>query len=157
MRRRAPPKFINFEKFIANPVGAAKLDRSQDKSKCNNSGSKFVKLLIMKKTILLKSVLVAVGLPLLAGCVVYREGPPPDETAVAEAPAPPPPQAEIIPAPPGSLTIWFWVPGEWEWRDGHWFWAGGRWALRPHPGAVWIPGGWEKRGHRHVWMRGHWD
>jgi hypothetical protein len=117
--------------------------------------------MIMKKSILTKSLLMAVGLPLLAGCVVYERqpavvaAPPPGSQVVVTDETPPPPQVEVIPVAPGPLTVWFWVPGAWEWR-GHWVWVGGRWAARPHPGAVWVHGGWGWRGHHRVWVEGHW-
>ena len=101
----------------------------------------------MTKSILTKSLPIAIGLPLLAGCVVYQEPP-----AVVAAP---PPQVEVVPPAPGPVTIWFWVPGAWEWR-GQWVWVGGRWAARPYAGAVWVHGGWGWRGHHRVWVEGHW-
>ncbi|HEY5043204.1 MAG TPA: hypothetical protein VIK53_14515 [Verrucomicrobiae bacterium] len=113
----------------------------------------------MKKTILIKSVLIAASLPLLAGCVerevVYRQAPPPGTVTDDEAPAPPPPQAEVITVAPGPLDLWLWVPGTWEWR-GRWVWTVGRWGARPHPGAVWVGPHWGVRGHRHVWVGGGW-
>ena len=101
----------------------------------------------MKKSNLTKWLLIAASLPLLAGCVVYEEPP-----AVA---AQPPPQAEVVPAAPGPVTVWFWIPGQWVWRGG-WVWVGGRWEARPHPGAVWVAGGWGRHGHHRVWIEGHW-
>lgn len=107
----------------------------------------------MKKSILIKSLLVAASLPLLAGCVVYEQpGPPVAEVDVN----PPPPQVEVVPACPGPVDVWFWVPGAWQWNGGSWVWAGGRWAARPHPGAVWVGGGWGWHAHRRVWVGGHW-
>ena len=108
--------------------------------------------------------LIAFSLPLLAGCVVQERQPvavaappppPPGGQVVVTDEAPPPPQVEVVPAAPGPVTVWFWVPGAWEWR-GHWVWVGGRWAARPHPGAVWVHGGWGWHGHRRVWVEGHW-
>jgi hypothetical protein len=101
----------------------------------------------MKKSILVKSLLVAACLPLLAGCVIREQGP-----AVVAAP---PPQAEVVTVAPGPPAVWFWVPGEWAWR-GRWVWVAGRWAARPHPGAIWVGGGWGWRGHHRVWVEGHW-
>jgi hypothetical protein len=114
---------------------------------------------IMKKSILIKGLLIAVSLPLLAGCVVYRQPPPP--VAVAPAgevvvdTAPPPPQVEVVPVCPGPVELWFWVPGRWVWRD-HWVWVGGSWQSRPHPHAVWVAGHWGWRHHGYVWIDGHW-
>ncbi|MGA9777294.1 MAG: hypothetical protein WBS33_03385 [Verrucomicrobiia bacterium] len=102
----------------------------------------------MKKSNLIKSLLTAASLPLLAGCVVYEQQP----AAVA---APPPAQTEVVPVAPGPPDVWFWIPGEWVWR-GQWVWVGGRWGARPHPGAVWVHGGWGWRGHHRVWVEAHW-
>src|ERR1700733_2936544 len=112
----------------------------------------------MKKSILLKGLLIATSLPLLAGCVerevVYGQpAPPPNAVVVEDAPGPPPAQVEIVPLQPDITFVW--VPGAWEWR-GHWVWIGGRWSPPPHRGAVWIRGGWVVRGGGHVWVRGHW-
>ena len=106
----------------------------------------------MKKSILKNVLLIAASVPLLAGCVVYQQ-----EPAVEAAPpeAAPPAQVEVVPAAPGPVALWFWVPGQWVWR-GHWVWVGGRWAARPHRGAVWVGGGWGWHGHHRVWVEGHW-
>ena len=113
----------------------------------------------MKKSILVKSFLVAACLPLLAGCVVYERQPPPAAVAPAGAvvvdAAPPPPRVEVISACPGPATLWFWVPGRWVWRD-HWVWVGGNWQPRPHPAAVWMAGHWGRRHGGYVWVEGHW-
>jgi hypothetical protein len=110
----------------------------------------------MKNSILIKGALITAALPLFAGCVVYRQAPPPSTAVVeTEAPAPPPPQVEVAPVAPGPLTVWFWVPGCWEWR-GHWVWAGGRWAARPYAGAAWVGAHWGYRGHHRVWIEGRW-
>ena len=112
----------------------------------------------MKRRFFIKALLIAVSLPLAAGCVVYRQ---PRAVAVAPAgevvvgTAPPPPQVEVVPACPGPVNVWFWVPGCWAWRD-HWVWVGGHWAARPHPNAVWVVGHWGRRHHGYVWVEGHW-
>jgi hypothetical protein len=116
--------------------------------------------MIMKKSILTKSLLLAVSLPLLAGCVVFERQPvavasPPAEVVVTQPENPPPPQVEVMPVPPGPLELWLWVPGCWEWR-GHWVWAGGRWAPRPHPHAIWVAGHWDRHERGYVWVGGHW-
>ncbi|MGC9941192.1 MAG: hypothetical protein ABSE48_05115 [Verrucomicrobiota bacterium] len=108
----------------------------------------------MKKSILIKTALVAMALPLFAGCVtrvVYQPAPPPN--AVVADPTPPPPQVEVIPAAPDPTFIW--VGGEWVWR-GRWVWYGGHWGPRPYPGAVWVHGAWGWRGHHRVWVASHW-
>jgi hypothetical protein len=116
----------------------------------------------MKNSIVIKSILMAATLPLLAGCVerevVYRQAPPgtpPGVVTEDEIPAPPPPQREVITVAPGPPDLWFWIPGVWEWR-GRWVWTVGHWGARPHPGAVWIAPHLGVRGHRHVWIAGTW-
>ena len=112
----------------------------------------------MKKSFLVRPLLIAACLPLLASCVtrevVYRDRPAPG-VVVEEAPAPPPPQTEVITVAPGPLALWFWTPGCWEWR-GHWVWVGGRWAHRPHHNAVWVGPHWGWHGHHRVWVGGGW-
>lgn len=99
----------------------------------------------MKKSIVARVLWVVVAAPLLAGCVYYRTPPPQ-----------PAPQAEVIPPAPGSVAVWYWVPGDWAWH-GRWVWRGGYWARRPHPGAVWVRGGWVWRHHHRVWVGGYWQ
>jgi hypothetical protein len=115
----------------------------------------------MKNSILIKTVLIAASLPLLAGCIVERQPrrvvvvqqPAATGTVVIEDPAPPPPQVEVQTVAPDPTFIW--IGGSWEWR-GRWVWAGGHWGPRPHPGAIWVRGGWERRGDRRVWVESHW-
>lgn len=117
----------------------------------------------MKKSILIKTILVTAAISLFAGCVerqvVYRDRPvnvqqpPPQTEVVVEDPAPPPPQVEVVTIAPNPSFIW--IGGSWEWRGG-WVWAGGRWAPRPHPGAVWARGHWGHRGHARVWVSANW-
>jgi hypothetical protein len=119
----------------------------------------------MKNSTLIKTVLIAASLPLLAGCVerqvvyrdrpVYVQQPPPDGTVVVDAPAPPPPNPDIITIAPGPLDVWFWVHGCWEWHD-RWVWVGGHWSARPHPGAIWIHAHWSSHEHHRVWVSGYW-
>ncbi len=113
--------------------------------------------MIMKKSFVLKSLLLAAVLPVVAGCVVYRDrpAPPPGEVGTANPGQPPPLQADVIVAAPGPLNLWLWVPGCWEWR-GHWVWHGGHWAARPHPGAVWVGPHWGWHRHHRVWIGGTW-
>jgi hypothetical protein len=111
--------------------------------------------LTMKNNLLIKGLLLAASLPLLAGCVVYERPAPRPAVVVDDAPAPPPPQVEYVTVAPGPPDVWFWVPGGWEWR-GRWVWVGGRWAPRPHPGAIWIGAHWGYRGNHRVWVRGDW-
>jgi hypothetical protein len=122
----------------------------------------------MKNLILVKTVLIAAALPILAGCVerqvVYRDrpvyvqqpapvAPPPNAEVVVQQPTEPPlPQIEVRPVAPGPAFIW--IDGFWDWR-GRWVWVGGHWD-RPRPGAVWVRGGWEHRGHGYVWVGARW-
>jgi hypothetical protein len=115
----------------------------------------------MKNSILIKTVIIAASLPLLAGCIVERQPrrvvvvqqPAATGTVVVEDPAPPLPQVEVIPVAPDPAFIW--IGGSWEWR-GRWVWGAGHWGPRPHPDAVWVHGGWERRGERRVWVESHW-
>ena len=114
----------------------------------------------MRTSILIKSLLIAASLPLLAGCVVFERhsvavASPPAEVVVTQPENPPPQQAEVMPAPPGPLDLWVWIPGCWEWRD-HWVWERGRWAPRPHPHAIWVTGYWDHQEQGYVWVDGHW-
>lgn len=113
----------------------------------------------MKKSILKQIVLIAIGVPLLAGCVtrvVYTQPPPanPPPNAVVEQPAQPPPaQVEVIPAQPDPTFVW--VPGAWVWR-GQWVWVHGYWGHPAHPGAIWVGAHWERHRHGYVWVGGYW-
>jgi len=117
----------------------------------------------MRTSILIKSLLIAASLPLLAGCMVERPGrtvtvaepAPPGAVVVEQAENPPTARVEVMPTPPGPLDLWVWVPGSWEWR-GQWVWVSGRWAPRPHPHAVWVAGHWNRHDHGYVWVSGHW-
>src|SRR5258708_40181632 len=113
---------------------------------------------LMKKSLLIGSVLAPVTLLLLGGCAertVYVDrppAPPPAETVVVNE-APPPPQKEVIVEAPA--TGYYWVPGYWSWQ-GRWIWIGGRWTPRPHPRAVGGPGHWGRHGHGYIWIQGRW-
>jgi hypothetical protein len=117
----------------------------------------------MRTSILIKSLFITASLPLLAGCIVERsdrtmaaaQPAPADAVVVEQAENPPTVRAEVMPAPPGPLDLWVWVPGCWEWR-GQWVWVAGRWAPRPHPHAVWVMGHWTRHNHGYIWVSGHW-
>ena len=112
----------------------------------------------MRKSIITKIAVIAIGLPVLAGCVASAPPPPagPPPNAVVEAPPtqPPPTQVEVIPPQPNVAYVW--IPGAWEWR-GNWVWIHGYWGIPPYQGAFWIRGHWGHRHHRNVWIAGHWQ
>ena len=119
----------------------------------------------MKRSILIKTILIVATGSLFTGCVerqfvyrdrpVYFQPPPPGASGevIVEDPAPPPPQVEVIPIAPDPTYVW--IGGNWEWR-GRWVWFVGHWAPRPHPGAVWVQGRWGHRGHDRVWVSAGW-
>jgi hypothetical protein len=115
----------------------------------------------MKNSILVKTVLIAASLPLLAGCIVERqprravvvqEPAATDEVIVAQPSEPPPLRVEVVPVAPDPTFIW--IGGVWEWR-GRWVWARGHWD-HPHPHAVWARGHWEHRPNGYVWIHAGW-
>jgi hypothetical protein len=133
---------------------------------CNPTGSRRVPKAFghsPNHAFLIKSLVVAAVLPLLAGCVerevVYRDrpayvpAPAPSVEVVADEPPMPPPQAEYITVSPGPGFIW--MGGSWEWR-GRWEWSGGRWGHPPHTGAVWGRGHWHNHGGSRVWVSAGW-
>ncbi|MBU6408902.1 MAG: YXWGXW repeat-containing protein [Verrucomicrobia bacterium] len=99
--------------------------------------------------------IVAVGLPLLAGCVtrtVYR--PARGQTVVVTTRTEPPPaRIEVRPPSPGIEYVW--IAGAWSWRGGNWVWVPGRWTWG-RPGVHWVPGHWRHRPGGWVWVEGHW-
>jgi hypothetical protein len=115
----------------------------------------------MKNSILIKTVIIAASLPLLAGCIVERQPrrvvvvrqPAATDEIIVEQPSEPPLlQAEVVPARPDPAFIW--IRGNWEWR-GRWEWVGGHWD-RPHPGVNWVAGHWERRTRGSVWISAGW-
>ena len=116
----------------------------------------------MKNSILVKSLLIAAALPLLAGCTSTRPTSVAPQVATADnvnvgQPAQPPSanQKDVIPACPGSPALWYFIPGHWDWR-GQWVWVQGHWRTRPHPGDIWLPGKWVQQDNVYVWQKGHW-
>jgi hypothetical protein len=120
----------------------------------------------MKNSMLIKTVLIAAGLPLFAGCVerqvvyrdrpVYVQQPPPGGEVVVEQPSEPPaapPTAEVITPAPDPTFIW--IRGYYDYGPQGWIWIGGHWD-RPHPGARWAVGHWERHGRRSVWISAGW-
>jgi hypothetical protein len=118
----------------------------------------------MKKSLLIRPILVIAGASLLAtGCVVREEvgyrGPrarvevaaPVAEVEVGGAP--PAPVVESVTVAPDPAFIW--IGGAYMWRGG-WVWEPGHWARPPHPGAIWVPHRYVFRNGRHVWVRGYW-
>jgi hypothetical protein len=122
----------------------------------------------MKNSIPIQSLFLAAGLLLSAGCTVERPvavGPqvaPADGPYVGQPTQPPPAnQKDVVPAPPGSLPQWWFIPGHWAWR-GQWVWVPGHWRTRPHSGDVWLPGKWVQQTNSaqqtnvYVWQKGRW-
>jgi len=114
----------------------------------------------MKKSALLKLLLLAsAGSLLLAGCVyrervVYREpGTEVVESGVVVAEPPPAPVVEVETVAPGPGFIW--IDGFWAWH-GRWVWERGHWDRPPRPGMVWVGPRYIVRGGRHVYVRGGW-
>jgi len=116
----------------------------------------------MKNSISIKILLVAAASFLFAGC----ESREPDDIGPQVAmvdnvnvgqPTQPPPanQKEVIPVCPGSVALWYFIPGHWAWR-GQWVWVLGHWRPRPHPGDIWLRGKWVEKGNVYVWEKGHW-
>jgi hypothetical protein len=121
----------------------------------------------MKKSNVLKLVLVLSGSCLVAtGCEVRARAPVVEVGVAAPvavaAPvgevyvdsAPPPLRVEVQPAMPGPGVLW--VGGGWFWEGGRWRWQHGRWDHPPRPGAHWVAHHYEFRGGRHVFVRGGW-
>lgn len=107
-----------------------------------------------------------VTIPLMvAGCAPQRPvdvGPQVSNTgAVYSPPTQPPPenQTDVVPACPGLLPQWWYLPGYWDWR-GQWVWVPGHWRRRPHSGDIWLPGQWQAQntdtGTIYVWHGGRW-
>ena len=116
----------------------------------------------MKKLTAIKILLVTIAFPLFTGCAPERPVDVAPQVGTAAdyhgaAPTQPPPknQEDVVPACPGSLALWWVIPGHWEWR-GDWVWAQGHWRTRPHPGDIWLPGKWAAQDGVYVWQRGHW-
>jgi hypothetical protein len=122
----------------------------------------------MKNSIPVKTLLIAAVLPLFAGCASKAPTNVAPQVATADnvyvgQPTQPPPanQKDVIPAPPGPRTLWYFIPGHWEWR-GQWVWVQGHWRTRPHPGDIWLPGKWVQQTNSmqqtnvYVWQKGHW-
>jgi hypothetical protein len=92
----------------------------------------------MKNSISFKILLIAVALPLFAGCASQAPTSVAPQVATADninigQPTQPPPenQKDVIPVCPGPRTL-------------------------PHPGDIWIPGRWVQQGNVYVWQTGHW-
>jgi hypothetical protein len=114
------------------------------------------------KTNLLHLVGLALGLSLLAGCVV--EQPPPRRVYVEPAPstgevvivreAPPPPREEIVTVRPGPRYAW--CAGYWRHDGREYVWVPGHWVRPPRVHAIWIAPRWEVRGGGYFFVEGAW-
>jgi hypothetical protein len=110
---------------------------------------------------LLRPVGLALGLSLLAGCVVERPprrvyvepAPPPGEVVVVRE-APPPPREEYIPLRPGPRYVW--CHGHWRYNGNAYYWAPGHWELPPEGHVEWIAPRWEVRGGGYFFIEGRW-
>jgi len=116
---------------------------------------------IMKKSNVIKLVLVLSGSCLVAaGCVVQARAPSVEVGVAAPVPevyvdsAPPPLIVETPPPIPGPGVVW--IGGGWVWEGGRWNWNRGRWDHPPRPGARWVAHHYEYRGGRHVFVGGGW-
>lgn len=116
----------------------------------------------MKKSTLARTLLVALGAALFAGCaeptktVVYQpqSGATGTTVVVSHPTQPPPMPTETIPQPPD--TDYVWVRGAWEWHDSRWVWEPGHWE-HPNPGHEWVPGHWERTQGGYIWVSPHWE
>lgn len=100
----------------------------------------------------LGSLLLAVALTPVGGCVVSGQARVAEPVAVVEVDEePPPPRQEVFEVRPGFV----WITGHWYRGGGRWEWQAGHYE-RERAGYVWAPGRWEVRGRRHVWIEGEW-
>ena len=105
--------------------------------------------------------LAAAALPLFAVGAPTNVVPQVQTVASVGQPTEPPPknQKDVIPAAPGSRTLWYFIDGHWEWR-GQYVWVPGHWRSRPHPGDIWLPGKWVEQNNQtntvYVWHGGKW-
>jgi hypothetical protein len=114
------------------------------------------------KTRLLRPAGLALGLSLLAGCVVERPAPrrvyvepaPPVGDVVIVREAPPPPREEYIPLCPGPRYVW--CHGHWRYNGSAYYWVPGHWELPPREHAEWIGPRWEVRGDGYFFIEGRW-
>jgi hypothetical protein len=117
--------------------------------------------LVKPKRNLLRSAGFALGLSLLAGCVVegpprrvYVEPAPPPGEVVIVRDAPPAPLEEIVTVRPGPRYVW--CGGYWQ-HDGHaYVWMPGHWVRPPRVHALWIAPHWEVRGGGYIFIGGGW-
>jgi hypothetical protein len=107
------------ERWIGeSAVGIAALMKNN--SHVTNPAKPSSRKMIVKKSLLTKTLLIAASLPLLAGCIVKRqprrvvvaEQPAPAGEVVVESPSEPPPvRVEVQPARPGPDYIWIGAAG----------------------------------------------
>ena len=121
-----------------------------------------------KRSLLTSSVMAALALGGLTGCVV-REEPAPVAVAPATPPAPaaepadgdtiatdaPPADAvEVQPPAPGPDFVW--VGGYWGWGGGRYYWHRGYWNRPPYGYHVWVRDRWVYGPRGYVHYRGYW-
>ena len=103
----------------------------------------------------------ALGLSLLAGCVVERPSrrvyvepaPPPGEVVIVRE-APPTPREEIVTVRPGPRYVW--CRGHWRNNGNAYYWVPGHWELPPEGRVEWIAPRWEVRGGGYFFIEGRW-
>jgi hypothetical protein len=117
------------------------------------------------RNLLMPSVLAALAMGGIGGCVVRETAaptvavaptPPPDAPpdAPADAPAPPPPIVEV--QPPMPAPGYLWIGGYYGWGGGRYFWHGGYWGHAPYGYHRWYGGYWRAGPRGRFFVRGHW-
>jgi WXXGXW repeat (2 copies) len=117
--------------------------------------------LAKQKSTLLRPVGFALGLSLLAGCVVERPprqvyvepAPPPAEVVIVRD-APPVPREEIVTVRPGPRFVW--CAGYWRHDGREYVWVPGHWVRPPRVHAIWVAPHWEVRGGGYFFVDGVW-
>lgn len=89
----------------------------------------------------MRSLLLALGVALAAGCYAHSGYPPPGTPAITVAP-PPQPVVEVPPPEPRLGMVW--TAGYWDWRTDHYGWVPGKWVVPPRSGVVYLPPRWQE-------------
>jgi hypothetical protein len=134
---------------------------------------RFIMNRLLGKKIVTSSMMAALTLGSLAGCVVREEAPAPVAVGPAPGPAPapapapqpadgdvvvqdapPPDVVEVQPAQPGPEFVW--VGGFWAWNGYRYAWRPGYWHRPPYGYHVWVHDHWARGPRGYFWVRGHW-